>query len=99
MTSIDTQDDIKEYIIEEGKGNNFIERKYYDFCMIFSNKEMLGFTSPAFQEKFILHLMGSTNKFVQKIRRGVISFDDLLKVQQQVLEIIDLSDSIVQIIK
>ncbi|NPD90377.1 MAG: hypothetical protein HGN29_16815 [Asgard group archaeon] len=98
MKKIDTQDDIKEYIVEEGTGNNFIDRRYYDLYDFLKQREGRVYISGIPGEIHVA-LDSKANKFVKAIGIRKISVDKLFEVQQRIMEIIDLSDRIVQIIK
>jgi hypothetical protein len=98
MTKIDTRDDIKEYIVDEGIGNNFIDRRFYDLYDFLDQKGGRVYISGVPGEVHIA-LDSSTIKFVKEIGVRSISIDKLLEAQQRVLEILDLSENIVEIIK
>ena len=98
MKSIDTRDDIKEYIVEEGSGYNNIERRYYDLYDFLDQREGRVYISGVSGEIHVA-LDGSMFKFNREIGIKTVSVDKLDEVKQRVLEIINLSEEMVQVIK
>jgi hypothetical protein len=98
MTSIDTREDIKEYILEEGDGYNYIERRFYDLYDFLDHEDGRVYISGIPGEVHVA-IDDSKYKFIKEIGMKSISINNLFEVQQRIFDIIDLSDRIIQFIK